>query len=212
MKKTIIATTLRVIPKKLQDKALCKALNYLFSKEDMAELQGAIIKLCISDIKKSWFITYGDHGFEGTHLRKVNLEIKTNLNVAMVLGDKAVIIDALKQGELELVGEDVLVHSMGQYLYSLNEHRLDNLSSQLFSFFNIKAKSSPRLDINQVQFADLKSKIDVDFIRDEALRLERTDLKKALFLMELAHQSRPNGPLIIKKVAEYRTRLKIQLV
>jgi predicted lipid carrier protein YhbT len=96
MKKIIITTSLKIIPKNLQNKALCKALNYLFSTVEMTEVKDSIIKLNISDIKKSWFVTYGENGFEAVKLRKVNLEIKTKLNIAMAFDNKIVITDALK--------------------------------------------------------------------------------------------------------------------
>jgi hypothetical protein len=96
---------------------------------------------------------------------------------------------------------------MHQHLHSLDEYRLDNLSYYLFSFLNIKSKKTPRLDIEKVQLSDLQNKLDINFIRDEALRLEKSDLKKALFLMELSHQARPNRVFIKQKVAEYQSRL-----
>ncbi|WP_166372402.1 hypothetical protein [Psychromonas sp. SA13A] len=205
MKKTLIATTLRIIPKTLQNKALCKALNYALAKENLSALQDQIIKLNVNDLKRSWFVTYDGIAFIPTKKRKTTLEIKTKFNTAMQLGNKDVIINALQQGDIELIGEGELVEATHGYLSRLDSDRLDNISSHLFSFLNIKTK--PRLDINSVQLNDLKNNADVDFIRDEALKIEKTDLKKALSLMTLAHQARPNGPFIKQKVAEYQNKL-----
>ena len=204
MKKTIIATTLKFIPKSLQNKALCKALNYICL-ADLSVFHGQVIKLNVSDLKRSWFVTCNDEGFTATKKRKVNLEIKTKFNTAMKLGNKSSILDALKEGDIQLNGEPHLVEYTDHYLHQLDERRLASLSAHLFSFLKIKVK--PRLNIDHVQIDDLKSELDIDFIRDEAFKLEKTDLKKALSLMELAHQARPKGPFITKKVAEYQTIL-----
>lgn len=207
MKKTIIATTLKFIPKSLQNKALCKALNYI-CQDDLSLFQQQVIKLNISDLKCSWFVTCGEKGFTATKKRKINLEVKTKFNTAMKLGNKAFILDALKQGDIALSGDAHLIERANDYLYQLDEKRLESLSAHLFSFLKIKAK--PRLDIDTVQLSDLKSPLDVDFIRDEAVRLEKSDLEKALSLMLLAHQARPNGPFITKKITAYREALQAQ--
>jgi len=206
MKKTLIATTLRVIPKTLQNKAVCKALNYTLAQEELGALQDQIIKLNVNDLKRSWFVTYDGSTFIPTKKRKTTLELKTRFKTAMQLGNKDAILDALKQGDIEMIGDDTLVAVTHGYLTNLNSERLDNISSHLFSFLNIKVK--PRFDINRVELSDLKSNADVDFIRDEAIKLEETDLRKALSLMMLAHQARPNGPFIKQKVNEYQGKLK----
>jgi predicted lipid carrier protein YhbT len=83
MKKTLIATTLRIIPKTLQNKALCKALNYALAKEDLSALQEQIIKLNVNDLKRSWFVTYDGTFFIPTKKRKTTLELKTKFNTAI---------------------------------------------------------------------------------------------------------------------------------
>ena len=64
---------------------------------------------------------------------------------------------------------------------------------------NISDVCSPILDIYTVELEDVKYSFDVNFLRDEALRLESTDLKLAPNLIALAYQSRPNGPVIKEK-------------
>ena len=210
MKKTLISTSLRLIPKTLQNKALCKALNYLFLNAPLGNLKGQVVKLNVTDIKKSWFVSYGDKGFEATKLRKVNAEIKTKLNVAMSLNDKQVIINALKNGELKVMGAPNLAEAITNSLYALDEKRLESISNHLFSFFNIKnnqPQKAPRLDIHNIKDSDLSDPLNVDFIRDEAIKLENTDLEKALSLMLLAQQARPHGKVINNKVKTYQAKL-----
>lgn len=50
----------------------------------------------------------------------------------------------------------------------------------------------------------------VDLLRDDALNLEKTDLKMAYSLMKRALELRPRGPLIKKKIAEYEEKLGIK--
>lgn len=57
---------------------------------------------------------------------------------------------------------------------------------------------------------DLLDKIDVDRLRDLAMKLEDTDLEVSLELMELASLFRPKGPLITKKISEYKKTIKEQ--
>ena len=76
------------------------------------------------------------------------------------------------------------------------------------NLLNIREVISPVLDIHQVEFVDIKYPFDVDFLRDEALCLESTDLTLAFKLMSLAYQARPNGTLIKAKFEEYKQRLE----
>jgi hypothetical protein len=126
-------------------------------------------------------VTYDGTAFIPTKKRKTTLELKTKFNTAMQLGNKDIIIDALQQGDIELIWDAELVETTHGYLSHLYSDRLDNISSRLFSFINIKTKT--RFDINSVQLSGLKNNADVNFIRDEALKLEKTNLKKALYLM-----------------------------
>jgi len=50
----------------------------------------------------------------------------------------------------------------------------------------------------------------VNLLRDDALKLEKSDLGMAYSLMKRALELRPHGPLIKKKVAEYEEKLGIQ--
>lgn len=208
MKKIIISATLKLIPKTFQNKALCKALNYICVEHDLDLLHKQTIKLNVSDLKKSWFVTYDESGFKATKSRKLDVEIKTKLNTAMNLQRKALILDAVKRGDIQFKGKASLIDSVNNLLCQLNEIRLANVSAHLFAFLKTESSQAARLDIHNVQLSDLASSLDVDFIRDEALKLEMTDLEKAFSLMLLAHQARPNGPFIAKKVEEYRVALK----
>jgi hypothetical protein len=63
------------------------------------------------------------------------------------------------------------------------------------------------IDIETVQASDIKTPHDVDFLRDEAIRVEDQDIKLASKLMSLAYEARPEGPFIAEKHHEYKSKL-----
>lgn len=210
MKKTLISTALRLVPKSVQYKALCKALNYLFEHHNLNELKNKVVKLSVSDLKKSWLLTYTEQGFTGTTQRKADIELKTKFAVAFKVHNKAEIVDALNNEDIKLIGEQGLVDVITNNLKALDEKRLKSLSNHLFSFLNLKSKQPVEpapLDINNITADDLSTPSNIDFIRDEAIKLEQTDLQKALSLMLLAQQARPNGKVINNKVKDYQAKL-----
>lgn len=210
MKKTLISTALRFVPKTVQYKALCKALNYLFEHHNLSDLNNKVIKLNVSDLKKSWLLTYTEQGFTGTAQRKADIELKTKFAIAFKVHNKAEIVGALNNDDIKLIGEPALAGVVKSNLRELDEKRLKSLSNHLFSFLNLKSKQPVEpapLDINNITADDLVTPSNIDFIRDEAIKLEQTDLQKALSLMLLAQQARPNGKVINNKVKDYQAKL-----
>jgi hypothetical protein len=53
-------------------------------------------------------------------------------------------------------------------------------------------------------------KLDANFLKSAAIKLEGNDLKLSLELMKMAHLLKPNGPLIKKKLAAYQKILTSQ--
>lgn len=64
-----------------------------------------------------------------------------------------------------------------------------------------------KFNVDTVNFNDIKNGLDIDFLRDEAVRIESFEIENALKLMELAHRGRPEGPFIKAKLIEYRAKL-----
>ena len=124
--------------------------------------------------------------------------------------NKAEIVEALNNEDIKLIGEQGLADVITNNLKTLDEKRLKSLSNHLFSFLNLKSKQPVEpapLDINNITADDLATPSNIDFIRDEAIKLEQTDLQKALSLMLLAQQARPNGKVINNKVKDYQAKL-----
>ena len=207
MKKIIISTALKLMPRTLQSKAICKALNYLSEDHNLTLLESQVIKLNVSDLKRSWFFIYEANSFKTTRNRKANVEVIMRLEIALNFQDKASIINALEQEKVNFKGVDSSINTISDWLYYVDEYRLINLSNRFFSLLKIKSSQSPRFDIDTVSLEDLKNSLDIDFIRDEAVKLEKVNLEKALSLMSLAHQARPGGLFITEKVIEYKKAL-----
>ncbi|GGP95522.1 hexapeptide transferase [Shewanella ulleungensis] len=56
--------------------------------------------------------------------------------------------------------------------------------------------------------SDIVSEHEVGICRDLAISFENTDIKLAYYLMALAHEARPKGPLIKRKYQEYKSRIE----
>lgn len=65
------------------------------------------------------------------------------------------------------------------------------------------------LDIGKITLDNIKTPAQVDYLRDEAIRLESSDLAMAYKLMTLAYQARPSGSFIKQKFDEYTTKLNM---
>ncbi|WP_298942612.1 hypothetical protein [uncultured Psychromonas sp.] len=206
MKKIIISTALALTPSSLQSKALCKALNYIFAHHELSKFNHKIINIKVNGLKKSWSVIHQSSTFRPIKSREFNLEVSIDFDTAINLQNKEVILAALHKGQINFEGEHELITAMTRVLSNLDDKRLSEISERLFSFLKIKNESK-KIDIKTVTLKDLKNKNDVDFIRDAAVKLEKTNLPKALSLMLLAQQARPNGPFINNKVLQYKTLL-----
>jgi len=94
-----------------------------------------------------------------------------------------------------------------------------NFPSSKISLHNVRVvieETSENLMLDSSMFAkkDLKdthfkiTHIQTNALIESAIRMEESDIKKAYLLMSLAKQIRPNGPLIEKKLKQYRALLK----
>lgn len=214
MKKIIISTALKLTPRSFQYKALCRSLDYLFSDSDITNFEGCVIELKVVDIGRCWYVQCNSGVFTPSKIELANLKVSTKLAVALNLSSKNAMLTALQKGSIRFNGEQKLTKSAKNLLMELDDVRLVNLSQGLSSFLKIKSNKKnvsvhlARLNIDTVSLSDLKNDLDVNFIRDEAIKCEKTNLKKALHLMLLAQQARPNGPFISNKVSEYKRLLE----
>ena len=216
MKKTIISTALKLIPRSFQYKALCRSLDYLLSNSDIANFEGLVIELKVVDIGRCWYVQCNNGIFTPSKIELANLKVSTKLSVALNLNSKKTMLAALQKDCIRFSGEKKLTKYAKNLLIELDDVRLVNLSQGLSSFLKMKSNKKnssvglTRLNTDTVSLSDLKTELDINFIRNEAVKCEKTDLKKALNLMLLAQQARPNGPFIANKVCEYKRLLKLE--
>ncbi|MDG3088640.1 hypothetical protein P7F88_22285 [Vibrio hannami] len=200
MNNKLLLAALTIIPKRFQIKALSKSIQFLF-KDELKQIESGSISLYLKDIDKSWTVEL----FPEQKGKQSVIKVNTSFESVVRMQRKAELIRALENGELEIStsvqDREVLVSA----LYALEQAKIEALIDKCYSFLHIKRP--PRLDIYKVVPEDIKDDLDIDFLRDEALRMEASDKTLALRLMELALEARPNGPLIRKKVLQYRAEL-----
>lgn len=209
MNKKILNAALVLTPKKLQNKAVSKALNFLFVPGSAAFKEGVTLRLELVDLKRSWLVTTGGSGYQPAKSNlNADITVRAALDVVLAAQDRDRLHSFLRSGEIEVVADPqdkVLLESL---LKGLTQAKLDALVARCYGFLKLKPK--PRFDIKTVTLAEVKTARDVDWLRDEAVKLETSNLPDALRLMEIAHQARPSGPFIKRKVEEYRSVLALQ--
>lgn len=205
MNKKILNAALILTPQRLQGKAIVKALDFLFPLGEFHFDDFRILKLEIIDLKRSWIVKVNPDGVKSVPVHEKNnadIILRARLDVILNSQEKSQLLSSLRNGEIEVSAncndKNIIISSLNK----LSQERLDGLRERSYSFFKIK--QNPRFDIKTVTFDKLKTDRDIDWIRDQALKLESNNPSEALRLMELAYQARPNGPLIKKKVEEYR--------
>lgn len=114
------------------------------------------------------------------------------------------------EGYMELLGEDFIDKKIETY---------NNCPLSIDDAVNIYANyAEPHTSLHLLKFLKehCKGSIlalsdlfcgDVVLLRDLALIFEHSDMNISLQLMEQAHKLRPNGPLINKKIIEYRAKI-----
>ncbi|WP_417698543.1 hypothetical protein [Psychromonas sp.] len=207
MNKKILSAALTIMPKSIQAKAVAKGLNFLLPLA--GDTQQLCIQLELVDLKRSWQVEKTVNGYTTSSKKRPAAEhdvvIKATLPVVLACKDSRRLRAAVNSGDIELLGCVNGKEQIAKQLLNISQQRLDTLVEQCYKFF--KLKPQPRIDISSVTLSDIQLARDVDFIRDEAVRLEKNNLQEALRLMEIAHQARPNGPFIKRKLDEYRQAL-----
>lgn len=204
----ILNAALFLTPKNLQNKAVSKALNFLFVpgaaafKEDVVTL-----RLEVVDLKRSWLVITDGSGYQPAknNLNAADITVRAPLDVVLAAQDRDELHSFLRSGEIEVLAEEQDKSVLISLLKSLSQAKLDALVARCYGFLKLKPK--PRFDIKTVTLAEVKTAKDVDWLRDEAVKLESSNLSDALRLMEIAHQARPGGPFIKRKIEEYHNAL-----
>lgn len=225
MKKAILSTSLKLIPKAMQYKALTKALNYLFRDQaGMVHFDGMVVSFKLTDIRSVWTFECDGRAFSQQKKKKspVDVTCAFRSEVALALHSKQEVIRALEQGDIKLVGESEHIEAVMSLLLGLQPSKVDSLVDHLRSFLRLKpierksqifssALQQRAMDLgvnlHAITFDQINSSTAVDLVRDAAVELEATDLQESLRLMEIAKQKRPTGPLICRKVEQYRALL-----
>ncbi|WP_136483230.1 hypothetical protein [Vibrio sp. H11] len=203
----LLNAALVLTPKKLQSKAVAKAMNFLFPASLYPFNHVRTLRLEVTDLKRHWRLKIDSSGCQPEFGKcDVDVTVRASLDIILAAQDYHQLQASLKNGDIEVIADPQDKALVETALQKVTQARLDSLVERCYAFLKLKPK--PRFDIQTVTFADIKTARDVDWVRDQAIKLEDTDLIEALRLMEIAHKARPSGPLIKKKVEKYRLALE----
>jgi hypothetical protein len=206
--KKILSAAVKIMPNRLQEKAICSALNLLFVNR-IALDSVKTVSVRITDLNKQWLINLTANGFcpLSSKVTPVNdVQLSTDLATVFASQRRSKLINALKGEAILVTGNDQDKQTFLSAFEAITQPQIDNIVTRGYRF--LRMKPPVRIDINEVVFEDVECQQDVDFIRNAAVDVEKTDLPKALRLMEIAHRARPEGPFIRDKVIEYRKLLQ----
>jgi hypothetical protein len=204
----IIKAALKIIPNSLQQKAIASAFNVLFVHKAKLPTESKRIKITISEFNKSWFITLNNGVFSPLKAEKqsdVDICFSADVNTILSLQYKHKLTEALNTGKLSVIANSSNTQQFTDAIHSIQQPHIDHLVTQGYAFLRMNPYGHFKL--HTVTIRDIKKPLDIDYLRDEALKLESNNLPLALKLMTLAHQARPEGPFITQKVQEYQLRL-----
>lgn len=205
----IINSALIFIPNRLQVKALAKALNFVLLGCEIDLDDKRVIKIELTDLNRSWLFYVDRKGFNPHFFNSISdITVRSSINVIIEAQDCEKLKSFLENGKVEVIASPKDKKLILSSLKNISQSRLDVLVERGYAFLKLKPK--PRFDIKTVTLAEVKTARDVDWLRDEAVKLETSNLSDALRLMEIAHQARPSGPFIKRKVEEYRNVLAQQ--
>ncbi|WP_285164748.1 hypothetical protein [Shewanella goraebulensis] len=210
MRNIIVSAGLKILPSKLQYNALIKALNFLFSSNNQLTLSDISLVLRIDDLDKQWAFRHSNNVF--TPLIEISdsisaVSLSADLNIFLTSVSKFDLIRHIEKGDIKLSGNNSNINKVNEAIRGISHQDFERLIEQFYQVFRANRPDSPRLDVNQLSASDIKNDSDLEYIRDEALRLETINLSAAHKLMCIAKQFRPDGPLINQKVEEYSAKL-----
>jgi hypothetical protein len=208
MNSKIIKTALKIVPNFLQQKAIAAAFNLVFVHKAKLPSGSKRIQVTISEFDKSWFITLNNAVFsplKASHDSKIDIRLEADIATLLRAQDKRGLTEALKSGKLKVIADQENTQPFIEAIHSIQQPHIDHLITQGYAFLRMNPYG--HIHFNTVTINDIKKPLDIDYIRDQALKLESNDLPMALKLMTLAHQARPEGPFIKQKLHDYQLRL-----
>ncbi|MET6759716.1 hypothetical protein [Pseudoalteromonas sp. NCIMB_1079] len=207
MNTKILIAAVKIIPKKLQYRAICKALNLLLAKP-LSQSKGKAISISVTDLNKKWFVTIDNNGFTPLIVDKnadIDINVEASIGAVMAAQRKSRLLNAINSEQIKITGAAPYQQEFLEAIKSIEQPKIDGLVQRGYRY--LRMKPPVRLNLSTVTLEDVECQKDVDFIRDQAVLLESSNLEQALRLMEIAHKARPEGPFIKGKLFEYRKKL-----
>ncbi|MDP5255382.1 MULTISPECIES: hypothetical protein [unclassified Vibrio] len=209
IKKRLLISTLSIMPKSTKNKALVKVLNRV-GHFVQPELQGQQVAIAIPDIKMAAQLLVRDGNVElaedsegHRHAPESVPTFELSFDQLCQVGRKRDLLQLAEQHRQQSSLVLALVNA-------IDDKALDQTLTQIYQKLSAPNLRPPRFDLDSASLNDLETAADIDFVRDSAVKMEQSNLKKAHQLMALAHQARPQGQFIKDKLDLYRQQLGLR--
>ncbi|MCR9672201.1 hypothetical protein NB557_02885 [Vibrio alginolyticus] len=171
--------------------------------------RGMTFYLMVSELNESYCVHNNGNAFQPGKLDKAS-HPDASIQVSLKLLAQPLTKDTLEQN----ISVNTDSHHLGtciqkEIVSGFEKLSANNALDNIYQLLGIRNLKPGKINIHNVTYQDLRQPEDVDYIRDQAIKLEKTNLSLSLKLMELALQARPNGTLINQKVNQYRQTLGI---
>lgn len=205
-KKKLIITALKIMPYSIKSIAMAKALNKIKSKK-INDLDSIVIELNILDLKEKWIVRYHEDKFITAKGLHPSVKISTKLVFLSTVASKQHIFNGIEKNKISILCNESDYTLIISLLESIDDASFSKLIKSIYRKLKISHLLPERFNLDQISIEEIKSDTDIEYLRDKAIYLEKENLPLAEKLMSLAHQARPDGPVIKQKLDEYRQRL-----
>lgn len=205
-KKKFIITAIKIIPHSIKSMAMAKALNKVTPKEIIPS-SPIIIEFDISDIKEKWTVQYNENKFITAKGLHPSIKISTRLDFLSTVASKQHIFNGIDENKISITCSELDYTLMMTLFKDIDDANFSKLIKSIYRKLKISHLLPERFNLEQISIEEIKSDTDIEYLRDKAISLENDNLPLAEKLMSLAHQARPEGPVIKQKLDEYRLRL-----
>jgi hypothetical protein len=207
IKKKILLSSIKLVPKITKNKLVARAISAIINPSDMKRLNGVVLSITLSDINEKWTMSFCDNKVHPEKSLVPNVVVSTTLKNLSTIASKANMIISFEKNSITIDGEENKREMFIDLLYNISDEKLSNLIIKIYSKLRIINLLPARFDFNSITINDITTDTDVNYLRNQAISLEQENLPLAEKLMSLAHQARPDGPVIKQKLDEYRQRL-----
>lgn len=205
MKSSLALLALRVIPNRKQLAMLARAFNYLLNSSQIESYSHKVVRIGIKGTKNSWSLEFD--GFEFIpSVQEPSISVLVDFEDVLNFPSPEEIKDKIRTEDIQVIGQPQDEKFIFELLDSIDQIKVTQCIRHLRGLVGYKSQDIKDKELSEVNIRDIASQKDVDYIRDNALKVENTDPALAYKLMKLAHGARPQGPFIKRKLNQYKQK------